>query len=141
MIDHFRRPKWNLGEIINGELFYLLPLMIALVCSLQGKGGIHLSGLVRYGVLSPRENQSRVEHSKGHRFWLPAMATSRREGSTSCRDAQDEILSLPRDVALHVDDVHVRHEHGVRLSRDCRPDGVLLLPYDGELPARDVRPL
>jgi hypothetical protein len=42
--------------------------MIALVCSLQGKGGTHLSGLVRYGVLSRRENQSRVEHSRGAVF-------------------------------------------------------------------------
>ncbi len=61
------------------------------------------------------------------------------EITTSCRDARDGILLLPLDDELHVDDVHVRHEHGVRLSRDCRPHGVWLLPYDGELRARDVR--
>ena len=50
-------------------------------------------------------------------------------------------MLLPRDDELRVDDVHVRHEHGGRLSRDCRPHGVWLPPYDGELRARDVRQL
>ena len=63
------------------------------------------------------------------------------KGSTSCRNAQDGILLLPRDAALRVDDVHVRHEHGGQLSRDCRPYGVWLLPYDGERRARGVRRL
>ena len=48
---------------------------------------------------------------------------------------------LPRDDELHVDDVHVRHAHGARLFRDCRPHGVWLPPYDGGLHARDVRQL
>ena len=47
----------------------------------------------------------------------------------------------PRRDEVPVDGVRVQHEHGARLSRDCRPHDVLLLPYDGELRARDVRRL
>src|SRR5215510_13011618 len=47
--------------------------------------------------------------------------------STSCRDARDGILLPPRRDELPVDGVRVQHEHGARLSRDCRPPGVLLL--------------
>ena len=68
--------------------------------------------------------------------------------STSCRDARDEILfllvvmnCLPVGDELRVDGVRVQHEHDARLSRDCRPHGVWLLPYDGEPRARDVRQL
>jgi hypothetical protein len=65
----------------------------------------------------------------------------RSEDSISCRDAQDGILLLPRDDALHVNDVHGRYERGARLSRDCRPHGVWLLPYGGGLRARDAQQL
>jgi len=61
--------------------------------------------------------------------------------STSCRDARDGILLPPRGDELPVDGVRVQHEHGARLSRDCRPHGVSLLPYDGEPRAHDVRRL
>ena len=47
----------------------------------------------------------------------------------------------PRGDEVPVDGVRVQHEHGARLSRDCRSHGVSLLPYDGELRARDVQRL
>src|SRR5262245_38609769 len=68
--------------------------------------------------------------------------------STSCRDVRDGILLPPRGDELPpsgdelpVDGVRVQHEHGARLSRDCRPHGISLLPYDGEPRAHDVRRL